>query len=94
MRVVQVSEDGLVTNDVPDEVRHLILKWIDVAEGRLTLDASLIDLGADSLAMVDLLLDVEATFEIEIPDDEAAKILTVGDAIGAVEKLVRAQRPA
>jgi acyl carrier protein len=88
---VQASEDG-VTNDVPGEVRRLILKWVDVAEDRLTLNAALIDLGADSLAMMDLLLDVEATFEIGIPDDEAAKLLTVGDAIGAVENLVRAQR--
>jgi acyl carrier protein len=82
-----------VTNDVPGEVRRLILKWVDVAEDRLRLNTALIDLGADSLAMMDLLLDVEATFEIEIPDDEAAKLLTVGDAIGAVQNLVRAQRP-
>jgi acyl carrier protein len=81
-----------VTNDIAAEVRRVIQKWIDVAEDRLTLDASLIDLGADSLAMVDLTLDFEETFKIEITDDEAAKILTVGEAIAAVEKLVRTQR--
>ena len=80
-----------MTDDVPAEVRRVIQKWIDVAEDRLTLDASLMDLGADSLAMVDLLLDFEEEFGIDIPDDEAAKILTVGEAIDAVEKLLRAQ---
>ena len=80
-----------MTNNVPGEVRRVIQKWIDVAEDRLTLDASLIDLGADSLAMVDLLLDFEEAFGIEIPDDDAAKIRTVGEAIDAVEKLLRAR---
>jgi acyl carrier protein len=91
---VKASEDGLVTKDVPGEVRRLIHKWIDVTEDRLTLDASLIDLGADSLAMVDLLLDFEEEFWIDIPDDEAPKIRTVGEAIDAVEKLVRARASA
>jgi acyl carrier protein len=66
----------LSTNDVPGEGRRLNQKWIDVAEGRLTLDASLIDLGADSLVL-------RKEFGVDIPDDEAAKTPTVGQAIGA-----------
>ena len=80
-----------MTNDIAAEVRRVIQKWIDLAEDRLTLDAALIDLGFDSLGFVDLTLDFEETFKIEISDDEAAKIRTVGEAIGAVEKLVRAR---
>ena len=49
-----------MTEDVPHEIRRVIQR-------RLTPDASLIDLGADSLAMVDLLLDFEAEFNMEIP---------------------------
>jgi acyl carrier protein len=81
-----------MTNDVAAEVRRVIQKRLDVAQDRVTLDASLIDLGADSLTMVDLLLDFEEEFNVEIPDDEALKILT--EAIGAIEKLVLARASA
>jgi acyl carrier protein len=50
------------------------------------------DLGADSLALIELTLVFEETFDIEIPDEEAGNIRTVRDAITAVEKYVRAQR--
>ena len=50
------------------------------------------DLGADSLALVELTLVFEEAFDIEIPDVEAGGIRTVRDAITAVEKYVRAQR--
>ena len=49
------------------------------------------DLGADSLALVELTLVFEETFDIEIPDEEADGIRTVRDAIVAVEKYVRAR---
>lgn len=88
------APDELVTHDVPGEVRRLIQKRLDLTEGWLTRDASFINLGAHPLAMVALLLDFEEAFGIDIPDDEATKIQTFGEAISAIEKLVRAQRSA
>jgi acyl carrier protein len=51
------------------------------------------DLGADSLALVELTLVFEETFDIEIPDAEADSIRTVRDAVTSVEKYLRARRP-
>lgn len=51
------------------------------------------DLGADSLALVELTLVFEETFDVDISDEDADKIRTVRDAIAAVEKALRAQRP-
>jgi acyl carrier protein len=79
---------------VPYEIRRLIQKRLDVAEERVTLDASFLnDLGADSLALVDLTLAIEETFDIEFPDDEADKIRTVRDAVNAIDRHLRAKRP-
>jgi acyl carrier protein len=52
------------------------------------------DLGADSLALVELTLVFEETFDIDIPDEEANRIRTVRDAIISVEKNLQAQRRA
>jgi acyl carrier protein len=51
------------------------------------------DLGADSLAVTELTIVFEETFDIEIPDEEADRIRTVRDAVTAVEKYVRMRRP-
>jgi acyl carrier protein len=80
--------------DIPREVQRLVSKRLDVAESLVKLDASFIqDLGADSLAIVELTLLFEERFDIEIPEDEAEKIRTVGDAVVAVEKRLRDRRP-
>jgi acyl carrier protein len=79
--------------DIPAEVRRLVCKRLDVAEDRVRPEASLIDdLGADSLALVDLTLVLEEMFDIDIPDQEADGIRTVRDAIISVEKHLRSQR--
>jgi len=92
--VLKASQDGAVIQEVSGQIRGLIEKRLQLPQGRLTQDSSLVDLGADSIAMMDLLLDFEKAFGIEIPDSEAAKIQTVGEAIGSIEKLVLAQRSA
>ncbi len=79
--------------DVPEEIRRVIEKRLDVAGDRVTLDASFLkDLGADSLALVDLTLAIEEAFDIEIPDEEANQIRTVREAVAIIEKHVRARR--
>ena len=60
-------------------------------EDRVTLVASFVDdLGADSLALVDLTLGFEELFDIDIPDEEAEKIRSVRDAVVSVERHLRA----
>ena len=80
--------------DIPGEVLRLVCKRLDVAEDQVKPEASFIDdLGADSLALVELTLVFEEMFDIEIPDEEAQKMRTVRDAIISVEKYRREQRP-
>ena len=80
--------------DIPGEVRRLVCKRLDVAEDRVNPETRFIDdLGADSLAIVELTLVFEETFDIDIPDEEAGWIRTVRDAIVSVESHLRARRP-
>ena len=65
------------------KVRDIIEKELGVEREKLTADASFIeDLGADSLDIVELVMEFEKEFNIDIPDEEAEKLRTVGDAIG------------
>jgi acyl carrier protein len=76
--------------DISGEVRRLVCKCLDVAEDRVKPEACFIDdLSADSLALVELTLVLEETFEIEIPNEEAEEIRTVRDAIVSVEKYLQ-----
>jgi len=70
-----------------EKVRAIIAKQLDIAEDNITPNSSLIeDLKADSLDVVELVMDLEQEFDIEIPDDELPQIRTVGDIIGFIEK--------
>ena len=65
------------------KVRDILEKELGVEREKLTADASFIeDLGADSLDIVELVMEFEKEFNIDIPDEEAEKLRTVGDAIG------------
>jgi len=68
--------------DVFETVKNLIVSELSVDESQITDKARFIeDLGADSLNMVELIMKLEETFEISIPDEEAGKLVTVGDAV-------------
>ena len=70
---------------VADKVKSIIVEQLGVDEEEVTPDASFVDdLGADSLDTVELVMAFEEEFSIEIPDDAAEKIQTVGDAIGFI----------
>jgi acyl carrier protein len=80
--------------DIPSEVRRLICKQLGVVGDRVKPEASFIDdLGADSLALVELTLVFEEAFDIDITDEDAQKMRTVRDAIVSVEKYRRADPP-
>ena len=68
--------------DLEEKVREIIAKELGVEREKLTDQASFMeDLGADSLDTVELVMEFEKEFNIDIPDEEAEKLRTVGDAI-------------
>ncbi len=71
---------------VADKVKSIIVEQLGVDEEEVTPDASFVDdLGADSLDTVELVMEFEEEFDITIPDEEAEKIQTVGQAIQYIE---------
>jgi acyl carrier protein len=73
-------------SDIADRVKKIVVEHRSVDEAKVTDNASCIDdLGADSLDTVELVMAFEEEFGIEIPDDAAEKIQTVGDAIGFIK---------
>ena len=73
-------------SDVASRVKAIIVDKLSVEESEVTNEASFTnDLGADSLDTVELLMEFEKEFGLSIPDDQAEKISTVGDAIASIE---------
>ncbi len=76
-----------VMSEVAQRVKAIIVDKLGVEESEVTETASFTnDLGADSLDTVELIMEFEKEFNISIPDDQAEKISTVGDAISYVEE--------
>ncbi len=71
--------------ETADKVKEIISQQLDVDMGQIKEESQFIeDLGADSLAIVELVLAFEEEFEIEIPDEDTEKIRTVGDAVSYI----------
>ena len=79
--------------NIAEDVKKIIVERLGVDSAEVTEVASFQnDLGADSLDIVELIMEFEKTFDIEIPDDDASdKIATVGDAIKYIEDKVNAK---
>ena len=72
--------------DITSKVKEIIVDKLGVDAAEVTPEASFTkDLGADSLDTVELIMEFEKAFEIEIPDEASEKIATVGDAISYIE---------
>jgi len=72
-----------------DRVAEIIVEQLGVTRDEVVPEASFIDdLGADSLDIVELVMAMEETFDIEIPDDDAEKIQTIGDAFSYVKERI------
>ena len=71
---------------VDQKVKQIIVEQLGVDEAQVDNTASFVDdLGADSLDIVELVMAFEEAFDLEIPDEDAEKIITVKDAIGYIE---------
>jgi acyl carrier protein len=72
--------------DVFESLKQIVVDQLSVTPEQVTKEAKFQDdLGADSLDVVELMMKIEEEFKIEIPDDEAEKISTVGDAVQQIE---------
>ncbi len=70
-----------------EKVKAVVVDLLGVDESAVTMDASFVDdLGADSLDIVELIMGLETEFNLEIPDDQAEKISTVGDAVNYIKE--------
>jgi acyl carrier protein len=77
-------------SDVAEKVKAIIVDKLGVDESEVTNEASFTnDLGADSLDTVELIMEFEKEFDLAIPDDQAEKISTVGEAIKHIEEAVK-----
>ncbi len=75
-----------MSEDIVAQVTEVICEQLDVEPGDVSLEKTFMDdLGADSLAIVELVLALEEKFDVKIPDDEVDKIQTVGDAVNYIK---------
>ena len=75
------------TEEVFEKVKGIIVEQLGTAETAVSMEASFIDdLGADSLDIVELIMALEEEFDIEIPDADAEKVVTVGDVVEYIKE--------
>ena len=74
------------SEEIFDKVKEIIIEQLGVAESTITTEASFIDdLGADSLDIVELIMALEEEFDLEIPDSDAEKVVTIGDVVDYIK---------
>jgi acyl carrier protein len=84
--IVQCERNAPMSTEIEAKVKSIIADQLGVGEDEIKMEKSFIeDLGADSLDIVELVMTMEEEFEIEIPDEEAENIKTVGDAINYIK---------
>ncbi len=77
------------SDEVFEKVKSIIVEQLGVADTAVTMEASFIDdLGADSLDIVELIMALEEEFDIEIPDADAEKVVTVNDVVEYIKEHV------
>lgn len=77
------------SEEILERVKAIIVEQLGVTDSSVTMEASFIDdLGADSLDIVELVMAIEEEFDIEIPDSDAEKVVTVGDVVDYIKENV------
>lgn len=75
------------SEEILEKVKAIIVEQLGVEDTAVTMEASFIDdLGADSLDIVELIMAIEEEFDIEIPDTDAEKVVTVGDVVDYIKE--------
>lgn len=74
--------------DIFDRIREIVADQLGVDASEVTMETSFSDLDADSLDIVELIMALEEEFEIEIPDEDAEKLITVGAAVDYIKARV------
>ena len=76
----------MTQEEIFEKIKGIIVEQLGVAETAVTMEASFIDdLGADSLDIVELIMALEEEFDMEIPDADAEKVVTVGDVVDYIK---------
>lgn len=91
LRVVfLINESETIMSSIAEKVKKIIVDKLGVEADEVTPEASFTnDLGADSLDTVELIMEFEKEFDISIPDEDAEKIQTVGDAMNYLESQIQ-----
>jgi len=76
--------------DVPKKVAQILVDKLGIAESEITPDANFIkDLGIDSLDYAEIVMEFEQAFDIRIPDDDAEKLQTFGEAVKYIQEKIK-----
>jgi len=76
--------------DIPHKVTKILTDKLGIAESEITPDANFVkDLGIDSLDYAEIVMEFEQTFDIRIPDDDAEKLQTFGQAVKYIEEKIK-----
>jgi acyl carrier protein len=79
----------MLSEEIFEKVKKIIIDQLGASEGAVSMESSFIDdLGADSLDIVELIMAIEEEFDIEIPDSDAEKVVTVGDVVDYIKEHV------
>ncbi len=76
--------------DVQQKIHAILIEKLGIPDSQITPDASFVrDLGIDSLDYAELVMEFEQTFDIRIPDDDAEKMQTIGQAVAYIESKIK-----
>lgn len=76
-----------MSEDIERKVKEILVEQLGVEDGKITLDSKIVeDLGADSLDLAELIMELEEAYKIEISDEEAKGLRKVGDIIKYIEE--------
>lgn len=76
--------------DIPKKVTEILVEKLGIAQSEITPDANFVkDLGIDSLDYAEIVMEFEQTFDIRIPDDDAEKLQTFGEAVKYIQQKMK-----
>ena len=76
--------------DVQHKINAILIEKLGIPESQITSDASFVkDLGIDSLDYAELVMEFEQTFDVKIPDDDAERMQTIGQAVSYIESKLK-----